>query len=566
MPDAPPVSNIAESHPGATGSRPRSKALQRLLFCLQPFDKLKDEGPAWRLIGLLVAFGLLVLLSFALLSLSDRINASGMVVTRFMARGQAPLTAHFYPAHARDQITVVLYDPAFLRSTGSAWPIRYGDHADWLLRLATTTDARPRAILLDVTFGQERADDSLPALQDALCALQIDYGIPVFLAALASVEDGRLHVRRGLSPTHPESGQPCFTLVDVGYTADPLDRLVWTYPLTRYLNGNGWQHGPPSGPEIPALQSAAMRIASDAAGIDLGPETDPMALVWGLHTPDLSDRPELLGYCREGVTQWSRLIPGLVRNLFVTEQKRPICPYHRTLSMAQVGALPEEALAPLVADRYLMVGAFVPGYNDLISSPIHGLIPGVYMHAMALDNLLTYQDRYKLSTDWSDINRTPELWKAGLAAVAAVFAVHLVWSVTRSALLAWPTFRNFTDRIPLRQWYVNTRNLPRRLAKLLLGALSWLLKRMAQAAAALLLIASLQDEFRIGMLPVVELVTMTLVAEGLNMMARIRRFLGGEDDAPPPGAAQRTSATPPTLSACTPDATGSQAHHRKESA
>jgi len=508
--------------------------MDRLLYCIDPFDTLTTVSWGWRLTGLAASFLLLVGISFVLLSMADRINASGMVVTRFMARGQAPLTAHFYPPTARDQITVLMYDPAFLDSSGSNWPISYGDHADWLLRISSDPNARPRAIMVDVTFGQERDDPTLPQLQDALCTIQNDYGVPVFLAALASIDDGALYVRKGLSPTHPTDGRPCFTLVDVGYEADPLDRLVWTYPMTRHLGPTGWLDGESANERTPTLRSAAMGIAQDAAGLELGTETPPMALVWGLRTPDLSMRPELLNYCREGVTEWSRLVPSFIREGFVNEPREPICPYHTTLSMSQVASLDERALSPLLANRFVMVGAFVPGYNDLISSPIHGLIPGVYMHAMALDNLLTYGGHYKLATDWADLWTTPELIKAGLAAVAAIYLVHLAWSLSRRRLLAWQAFMNLSERIPGRAWYERDRSLLRRIIKLLLDALAWVLKRMAQAAAALLLVAYLQSEFRIGMLPVVELVAMTLVAEGLNAMARIRRFISGEDDKPAP--------------------------------
>ncbi|WP_159051721.1 CHASE2 domain-containing protein [Thauera aromatica] len=525
--------------------------MQRLLFCIEPFETLAAASWGWRLTGLSISFLLLVGVSFALLSLADRINASGMVITRFMARSQAPLTAHFYPPAARNQITVLMYDPAFLDSSRSNWPIPYGDHADWLLRISSNPNARPRAIMVDVTFGQERDDPTLPQLQEALCTIQNDYGVPVFLAALASVNDGALYVRKGLSPTHPTDGRTCFTLVDVGYEADPLDRLVWNYPMTRHLGPNGWLDGAAANDTTPTLRSAAMRIAQDAAGLNLGVTTPPMALVWGLRTPDLSMRPALLNYCREGITQWSRLVPGVVRDVFSNEPSGSICPYHTTLSMSQVASLEEDVLRPLLANRFVMVGAFVPGYNDLINAPIHGLIPGIYMHAMALDNLLTYGDHYKLSTDWADLWTTPELIKAALAAVAAIYVVHLAWSLARRRLLAWQTFMDWRTSIPGLAWYERKHSLSRRTLKLLLDMLAWLLKRMAQTAAALLLVAYLQSEFRIGMLPVVELVTMTLVAEGLDAMARIRRFISGEDDKP--------ASTP-----ASPDITQEQA--KKESA
>jgi len=46
-----------------------------------------------------------------------------------------------------------------------------------------------------------------------------------------------------------------------------------------------------------------------------------------------------------------------------------------------------------------------------------------------------------------------------------------------------------------------------------------------QTIAAMILIALLQKVFRIGMVPVAELVGMTLVAEGLDVARRLKNFL-----------------------------------------
>jgi hypothetical protein len=50
--------------------------------------------------------------------------------------------------------------------------------------------------------------------------------------------------------------------------------------------------------------------------------------------------------------------------------------------------------AALIAGRFVFVGARLAGLNDQILSPVHGYIPGVYKHAMALDNLVTYGEAY----------------------------------------------------------------------------------------------------------------------------------------------------------------------------
>ena len=222
--------------------------------------------------ALLLAWGMLVAVSFGMLWLGDKLNASGMAMTRFVARAQAPLTAQFaYPSTAREQITVLEYDQQYLTDTGSAWPITYQAHADELLRLVQDPSVRPKAIFLDITFGQARNDSSLPALKAALCALQNDYHVPVFLAALPSPETGALTVRAGLSDPAAPEGPACFTLVGVDNLPDPLDGLAWSYPLTRHWGGTDWAPGPASDPVHQShYRSAAMTMAQDVASLELG--------------------------------------------------------------------------------------------------------------------------------------------------------------------------------------------------------------------------------------------------------------------------------------------------------
>lgn len=481
------------------------------------------------------AFLILVVVSFTLLWLGDKLNASGMAVTRFLARMQAPLTAQFnYPAQVRDQITVVMYDRQFLQATGSAWPISYQDHADGLLRLVADPDARPKAIMLDITFGQERNDPTLASLQQALCTIQNEYKVPVFLAALPSPEDGRLRVRSGLAAETPGQSPACFTLVGVDYVPDPLDGLAWSYQLSRHLTAAGWQSGPSrddsQGPA--AYRSAAMSMAQDVARIDLGEETVPMALVWGHNSAPQTHRPEGLAHCLVGVRDYQRLIPGVLRQIWQDADRPPLCPYHQTLSMAQLGEMPEAELAPYLAGRYVMVGAHVPGYNDFADSPVHGIIPGIHMHAMALDNLLTYKGTYKLSAEWT-VPPSFALFMPGILVIFVVFLVHLGWLfVKQKAGGFWQMKVLSSGRASYHTWFQSSGYRTQQLTKFIVKASAWLVRIWLQVAVSLLFIGVLQAYFRIGMLPVVELVGMTMLAESLNYMDKIRCFLSGRPPVP----------------------------------
>lgn len=484
---------------------------------------------------LVCAFLILFIVSVVMLGIGDKLNAQDMVLTRFMAKAQATLTAQVgYPTTARDRITVVMYDQQFLKYTDSAWPISYQDHADWLLRLASDSNARPKAIMLDITFGQNRNDPSLPALRQALCKVQNEFKVPVFLAALPSPETGMLAVRDGLGPAPGSPGSPCFTLVGVDYVPDPLDGLAWDYRLTRRRTDAGWEDGPSgrhAGKSQAAYRSAAMTMAQDVAQIELGEETAPLALVWGLKSAAQQERPDSLAHCKPGTYEVARYVPGVLRQFVQNPSSLPLCPYHSTLSMAQLGELSEQALAPFLKDRYVLLGANVPAYNDFANSPVHGLIPGVHLHAMALDNLLTYRGNYKQSSGW-EVEHLPGLLLPAFLAVLAVFMVNVGW---------W----TISQELAARRKKPAPQSLPaspiRRVLRAAIHASAWLLKITLKTVAAMVLISLLQSFFRIGMLPVVELVTMTLLAEGFNYMKELGALLHLEGSAPAAPASAPTS-------------------------
>ncbi len=81
----------------------------------------------------------------------------------------------------------------------------------------------------------------------------------------------------------------------------------------------------------------------------------------------------------------------------------------------------------MLRDRLVLVGANITSTGDLVESPVHGQLPGVYLHAMALDNLINAGMDYDhepanfpgLPFNWLD------LLELGLLALIAVLkALH----------------------------------------------------------------------------------------------------------------------------------------------
>ncbi len=511
------------------------------------------------------------LVAITMLWATPRLTPSSDLLTYAIARLQARLVGGYYsPAH-RNDTTVVLIDDDSLDPQKGAWPVPYRTHARWLRNIGLIH--KPRAIFLDITFGRERDDPTLPELVSALCELR-DAGVPVFLAALPG-DDGGLRLRAGLAT--PAGQPPCFTLVDVRYSASKVDRLVWSYPL--------WSDGD--------TRSAALAMAQDVAGIALPKGEEAMALTWGVD--NLGQRP-FSPDCRLARGGYPEMLPGYVRRLlYGPEASKPICPYTRTLTLSELRAADTDQarLEDLLTDRYVMIGAALSGFNDTVLSPVHDVIPGVFMHAMALDNLLTYRDHYKRALEW-EIWPPNILWLLG---IPIVMAAHFLHWLAQWLVVQLREINGWTRRwlVPPKSWRLTaatppaegTEMLPQRPARwIALGAARgpltrlsllraicadracrrWLARKVAEkllialaltlGKAASILLSSLvvmyivliaQEWVDVGTLPIVDLAVMALAAHWLGWTDTVTKFLGGKpkaDATTPPPAPPQSSAKP----------------------
>ena len=142
---------------------------------------------------------------------------------------------------------------------------------------------------------------------------------------------------------------------------------------------------------------------------------DDLYLQWG-YAPNemMTDSPALAGYrCRgQDYLGGSRLAQSLsvtainaVKGFKEEESLNTqciedcICPYHTQISLRNLYRLSEQDLRDLVGGKIVLIGISMPLYPDLILSPVHGYIPGIFKHAMALDNLIELESSYLKDTD-----------------------------------------------------------------------------------------------------------------------------------------------------------------------
>jgi hypothetical protein len=363
-----------------------------------------DRGPHWSLVWLCnVVLGVFIVWVTNHFLLDE-------VVERFYARLSSPVIGlHLYENGrsdaVRERISVFLLDDDDLAAYGVTYPVPYSFHAR---RLRAIAAREPTAIFVDLWFHDQRSNDDISVLVDALCEIAQD-GVRVYLASISHLGEHRSLHPALLAVAKPDSkrldearpGQTCFTEVAPLKQTDGLDGTDWEYPL---------QATGPGG----TLPSAALAIYNELAGH--GPYLDPqddLALVWGV-TPhpfnaQLMREPDTgAPHCRNdnlmrGLLPFSHEALTLLLPEHWLSADVPVCPYHLSLPVrvlrdwSDVGNPFHVSLAPAIANRVVIYGVNLQSVSDSVRSPVHDTLPGAHLHAMALDNLLRYGEDYPVA-------------------------------------------------------------------------------------------------------------------------------------------------------------------------
>lgn len=315
--------------------------------------------------------------------------------------------APFYGSPAQDRIAVVLIDEDTLRDREMPWPPRYTYYEEVVRRLLRH---KPKAIFLDILLEERRDyDNSLP---DALAALKDDMAATTIPVIFSQSEPGRPTLFGGIagveaavagwshtSGDYPLLVAPGHTLGDAahppsGHDAHGCDPEHGVEPVAVRLYRLACQEGGPGCAEPASL----------LAGHEL---CRPMVVHWGravspvmgthdllpLDSCDLTDPSPSNRIKAALAAGWASLRSGFSHD--AVEHARQPCPYTVTIKEHD---LADPRIAGVLEGRIVMVGTSLTGIHDVVTSPVHGLVPGVYLHAMALDNLMTWgRDHYSRS-------------------------------------------------------------------------------------------------------------------------------------------------------------------------
>lgn len=299
-----------------------------------------------------------------------------------------------YERTGQEKITIVEVDDEDLEYYGQVpWPLPYEFHAKRLREIARIPDnglcsPRPAAIFIDLLFLDKRETlEQRKALRNTICGISRG-GIPVFIASLDWAGQKPDHMAAYLLKDDHDAA--CAIPVGVQRMNDKFDATVWSYDV---VHGEG---------EV-AMNSAALAIFNrlEKGRARNVPREVPMALIWGTTTHEFNrswmrganeKKPDELN-CRPELSIWSTF----------ADPKRPLCPYNRVLPARALspGVLSAHKLNDALAGRVVMYGMNVQSAADVFRAPVHGELPGVHLHAMALDNMYSFKGKTKREEDLS---------------------------------------------------------------------------------------------------------------------------------------------------------------------
>jgi CHASE2 domain len=302
---------------------------------------------------------------------------------------------------AAPHVVVVMIDEQALTLRGARWPVPVEFHAQLLAELEVL---RPRGILLDFLLIDPAPRDDICDLLTIGARLRRE-GIPLYLAVTRGEDLATLDAAgcRDASGARISAGG-VFMPVSVQRQADDSDFVGRHYPFEQRAD----RDPPGSG-----ITSAAVQMYCDArpapqrcvtqltaampasAGFELAwsPTGDPFNQRWSAQSCVETVSPLRAILNKPALPRESRCPP--VATLFARVLLDP----------AEDPSLGAEQLFTLTDGAFLMVGGNFRGSGDLVTTPLHTLLPGVYYHAVALQNLLAFDGRPKVRKEY----RTPKI-------------------------------------------------------------------------------------------------------------------------------------------------------------
>jgi CHASE2 domain-containing sensor protein len=299
------------------------------------------------------------------------------------------------------RVVVVMINERALALRGARWPVPVQFHAQFLAELEVL---RPRSVLLDFLLIDPVArQDTCDLLTLGSRLRRSGMALYVAVTGPRDLEPMDAAACRDSSGAVILASQ-VFTPVSVQRQVDGSDFVSRRYPFEQRSDTD---------PPGPGVVSAAVRMYCDAVGA-------PAACIARLTGARSGDAGFELAWSPAGDPfnqRWSHAscIENIspvraILNQPALPRESP-CPPVATLfadalldpDLDPALGAGNEDLFKLAEGSFLLVGGNFRGSGDLITTPMHTLLPGVYYHAAALENLLAFDGRPKVRKEF----RTP---------------------------------------------------------------------------------------------------------------------------------------------------------------
>jgi CHASE2 domain-containing sensor protein len=298
-----------------------------------------------------------------------------------------------YDSLGKEKLAVVLIDQDSMDNWGADWPLSYTSIADVVHSISCQ---HALGIFFDFTLSSKLENQKLANQIAQLPSSDLSCpngrapdSIPVFF--------GRIE---GLNTPMQEIANKHFKSFFIdGPTGDNI------YPPGREQFTN---RTPPRDQASPAFGITRYFCANNVALLCSRAESAirPIDITWNAVINPFQSKTLDLDRCRGTVTRLE-IFASTVAKIFGVDvalsakSSQEFCPPIFTLTAMDLnrnyGYIKRNMINPaaFLNGRFVLVGANLAGLNDRIYSPVNGWLPGVYIHAMALDNLLTLENDYK---------------------------------------------------------------------------------------------------------------------------------------------------------------------------
>jgi CHASE2 domain len=335
-------------------------------------DALKQGVPFWFVAAVLFGFAVLQIMLNPF-GFSDLTQRYAQDISNLLITGP-----YLYGTEGRDRVSVALIDEGTLQTLHMPWQWSLGDHARVLDAIR---DEKPKAVVVDFLFVDQRPDPTSKQMIEEIARYRKD-NIPLYF-------EGGIELPYGEAALRPE-------LAATGVRI--LDPTIPVYNgVARQYNVTGACFGARPKPDGTCYSLALQVFADTYPKETLAPLNGMMELVWGTRTDPInakwmtrSDASGKRRSCADEIAPLTRIYLAF----FDTSAVQNPCPYTGVVPVVPLMEGSDDPdIAKLIAGRIVFYGGSLEGAQDKTYTPVNGLLPSVFVHAMALDNLITFHGR-----------------------------------------------------------------------------------------------------------------------------------------------------------------------------